>query len=974
MRKQKFINAILIFFLLFNTSTLVLAIDTGSIEGYVKDAQTGTPLPGANILIVGTSRGAASDLNGEFILPKVPAGEYTIRVTYIGYEPLEVRVKVLADVKVNQDFKLKYVGVKLGEIVVTAQAEGQLNAINQQLSSPSIVNIVSSARIQELPDANAAESMGRLPGVSVTRVGGEGTQVVIRGLEPKYNVIMIDGVRMASSNPSDRSADLSAISSNMLDGIEVLKTVTADQDADVLGGTVNFKMREAKGGKEGLGIHLLAQGGYTGLSNAYNKYNNYKFVPSIEGRFFSQKFGVFMQANLERRNLSSNEFGASYSNKSADQIYYVTQSINLNNIMRDRQRINGTLMLDYRLPEGKIGLMNFVSSGITKVQNRNETININGNNHSYALADSNSTLNMMSNTLDIEQQLPFVHAELKVAHNYSETKDPNDWTVTFYQVPAGINQFANQGNLNPKTVTEAVFTDSSKTKLNTVSTTNSFAQERSWMASLDLDLPVNVSEMITSVIKFGGKFRTQKRSYNAEVYGTNATFISPSAQGASRMIIKQFGVPTKDPLAIPLSFFIDSTYSYGKFLDGDYEMHHPMQFGMIEDLVDFCQDSVEAFRKAGSAEAFARNNYLSNTNNYSGKEILAAGYVMATVNIGPKLTIIPGIRYQVLQTKYSGTRGQQTALSYFNYDHSTDTTVTVTHPYWLPNVNIRYKPLPWFDVRLAYSNTISYPDFNAIIPRIDVTTGAALAWNNYKLRPSYSKNYDVYFTFSGNIIGLFTVGGFLKQIDDLIYPWTFSKAGLEAKPYYLTNKNPAAHLNYNISTFINNPFVIDNWGLEFDWQTHFWYLPNPFNGLVLNANYTHVYSKAEYPYVYAGATSATDIDTSFTDRLLRQPNHIVNLAIGYDYKGFSIRVSMLYQDDVFAGVSQWKQLRSSTAAYQRWDISFKQNLPWFGLQLYGDVNNLNNEKDLNVLQMYPQIPRTAETYGLTADIGLRWQL
>ncbi len=974
MRKQKFIISILTFFLLFNMRTQVLAIDNGSIEGYIKDAKTGAPLPGANIFIIGTSFGAASNLNGEYIIPKVPVGEYTIRATYVGYQELEFQIEVLADTKVNQNFELKYVGMKLGEVVVTAQAEGQMNAINQQLSSPSIVNVVSSARIQELPDANAAESMARLPGVSITRVGGEGTQVVIRGLEPKYNVVMIDGVRMASSNPSDRSSDLSAISSNMLDGIEVLKTVTADQDADVLGGTVNFKMREAKGGKEGLGIHLLAQGGYTGLSNAYNKYNNYKVVPSIEGRFFNQKFGVFMQANLERRNLSSNEFGASYSNKAADQIYYITQSINLNNILRDRQRINGTLMLDYRLPEGKIGLMNFVSSGNTEVENRNETINISGNNHTYALTFSKSKINIMSNTLNIEQQLPFVHADFKLSHNYSETDNPNDWSVAFYQVPAGINQFANQGNLNPKTVAEAVFKDSSKTKLNAISSTNSFAQERSYLASLDLDLPVNISDMITSVIKFGGKVRTQKRSYNAEVYGTNATFISPSAQGASRMIIKEFGVPTKDPLAIPLSFFIDSTYSYGKFLEGDYKMYYPMQLDLIEDLAQFCRDSVEAFKKAGSAEAFARNNYLSNTDNYSGTELLAAGYVMATVNIGPKLTIIPGIRYQVLRTKYGGTRGQQTALSYFTYDHSTDTTVTVTHPYWLPNVNIRYKPLSWFDVRLAYSNTISYPDFNTIIPRIDATTGADLTWNNYKLKPSYSKNYDVYFTFSGNTIGLFTIGGFLKQIDDLIYPWRFSKAGLEAKPYYLTNKNPAAHLNYNISTYINNPFVIDNWGLEFDWQTHFWYLPKPLNGFVLNANYTHVYSKAEYPYVYAGATSATDIDTSFTDRLLRQPNHIVNLAVGYDFKGFSIRVSMLYQDDVFAGVSQWKQLRSSTAAYRRWDISFKQNLPWLGLQLYGDVNNLNNEKDLNVLQMYPDIPQSAETYGLTADIGLRWQL
>jgi TonB-dependent receptor len=339
-------------------------------------------------LIVGISLGAASDLNGEFVLPKVPAGEYTLRVTYIGYEQLEVRVQVPADAKVKQDLKLKYVGVEVGEVVVTAQAEGQMQAINQQLSSPSIVNIVSSARIQELPDANAAESVRRLPGVSITRVGGEGTQVVVRGLAPKYNAITIDGVRMASSNSNDRSTDLSMISSNMLEGIEVFKTVTADQDADVLGGTVNFKIRGAQGGKKGLGLNLLAQQGYTGLSNAYNKYDNYKYVPSLEGRFFGERLGAIVQANLERRNLTSNEFGANYANKSADFINYITQSMSLNYISRDRQRANGTLVLDYKLPQGKVSLTNFASSGVTKAQNRYETLDLGGNQHVYTLAYS----------------------------------------------------------------------------------------------------------------------------------------------------------------------------------------------------------------------------------------------------------------------------------------------------------------------------------------------------------------------------------------------------------------------------------------------------------------------------------------------------------------------------------------------------------------------------------------------------------
>lgn len=952
----------------------VSAADNGTIQGVVKDGQSGEPLPGANILVVGTGIGTVSDLKGEYILPKVPAGEHTLRVTYIGYDQLEARVNVPADAKVKQDFQLKYVGLQVGEVVVTAQAEGQMQAINQQLASPSIVNIVSSARIQELPDANAAESIRRLPGVSITRVGGEGTQVVVRGLAPKYNAITIDGVRMASSNSSDRSADLSMISSNMLEGIEVFKTVTADQDPDVLGGTVNFKIRGAKEGNKGIGLNLLAQQGYTGLSNAYNKYDNYKYVSSLERRFFGERLGALVQANLERRNLTSNEFGANYANKADDPVSYITQSLNLNYIFRDRQRTNGTVVLDYKLPQGKVNLTNFASSGVTKVQNRYETLDIGGNQHVYTLANSKSTLNMVSNILNFEGQLPIFHADFKLSHNYSETKNPEDWAVTFRQSPAGISQFLNVVNLNPKSVTEAVLTDASKSKLNTVSINDNIATERAWTASLDLDMPMNLSEKITSTIKFGGKYRTQKRSYNSEVYGTNATFISPSARGASQMIVSYFGVPTSDPTSIPLTFFLDNNFNYGDFLDGDYQMHNPLHFDMMNDLVRFCRNNVAAFARSGSAEAFARNNYLSNTNNYSGKEKTAAGYLMATVNIGQKLTVIPGLRYQNLQTSYLGTRGQQTALSYFNYDHSTDTTVTVNHPYWLPSVNLRYKPLSWMDLRLSYATTISYPDFNAIIPRIDVTTGAALAWNNYKLKPSRSKNYDLYLTFSGNKLGLFTAGGFLKKIDNLIYAWTFSKAGLEAKPYYLTNRNPAAQLNYRISTFINNPFVVDNLGYELDWQTHFWYLPYPFKGLVLNVNYTHVHSEAEYPFVYAGATSATDIDTSFTDRLLFQPNHIVNLSVGYDYRGFSMRVSMLYQDDIFAGVSQWPQLRSSTASYKRWDISAKQNLPWFGLQLHGEVNNLNGAKDYNVLQMYPQIPRSAQTYGMTANVGLRWQL
>ncbi len=510
----------LILFIIALTAVKVTAASS-TIEGNVKDAKTGEPLLGANVILIGTSMGAATDIHGKYVIRNIIPGSYTIRATYIGYETQEMNITIKEGEHIEQDFKLEPVSIEGKTVVVTAQASGQSQAINQQLSSDQIVNVVSAAKIQELPDANAAESVGRLPGVSVLRNGGEGYKVVIRGLSPKYNKITINGIEMGSSNPSDRSTDLSMVSSYMLEGIEVSKTVTPDMDPDVIGGTVNFELREAKASKSNIPqFGLLGQGGYNGLSNAYNKFNNYKYVGSVEDRFMNERLGIFAQIDIERKNLTSNELSSTYTHFGNSTTQYVITGVNLFYIPRDKLRYNGVLNLDYKYPDGKIKFMNFLSSGTINNIQRTESFSIGSNMLYYTLSSAGSIINTISNAADINHQLSIFNLDVKLAHTYSETKSPNNWLVEFSQTAGGLSKFNYLQNVNPWDVTNAADRDFSKTYLMSLYNASSFAKSRAFMASLDMKTNIDFSKVFTGEVKFGGMYRYKNRSYVFDKFDT----------------------------------------------------------------------------------------------------------------------------------------------------------------------------------------------------------------------------------------------------------------------------------------------------------------------------------------------------------------------------------------------------------------------------------------------------------------------
>ena len=947
------------------------AAGNGTIEGYVKDASTGEPLPGANVLIEGTSIGTSSDINGRFVISNVPPGSYTLRAAYIGYKVYETHMRVVSGASITVNLTLQPVGVEGKEVVVTAQASGQNAAINQQLASNQIISVVSAAKIMELPDANAAESVGRLPGVSVLRSGGEAYAVVIRGMQPKYNSVTIDGISMGSSSPDTRFTDLSMVSSNMLEGIEVSKTASADMDANAIGGTVNFDMREAQVKEPGVPeFGLIVQGGYNGLSDAQNKYNNYKYVGTVQDRLLDDRFGVFAQVDVERKNLTSNEMGASYGSYGNSVTQYLVSSINLHDIPRDRQRYNAALVMDYKIPDGKIKLTNFASTGTTNTVNYSESFDLGYNIRLYGVAGSRGTLSNVLDALDYQQQLVGFEVDMKLSHSFSDNKTPNNWNVNFQQTSAGLNPYINVTGVNPIDVVKNANNDYSAASLYQFNTTNSYNRQDALTASLDLKKTLNFSDNVNADIKFGGKFQHMNRAYNTDVI--NGTLIGSYV---TSVIAPYFNL-TPDQ-AQYMTNWIDPSFSYGKFLNGDYTMIAPLSLAKFSQLGGYLNDNVQALNPSW----YGYNQTSSITNDYHGYENTSAVYVMTVVNIGQQISFIPGVRYQNLQTTYTAPQGYENAQSYNAYNHY-DTTVTQAHGYWLPDISLRYRPLSWFDVRLSYTNTVTYPDYSTITPRIDVGVGGGISWNNPTLVPGRSANYDASFSFYNDGIGLITVNPFLKQIRNLIYAWAFyppdSASIVQYMPHHLpgsTSINPSQA--YKVSTYFNNPYLINDYGIELEWQTHFWYLPWSLSGLVLSVNYTHIFSKAQYPdqYTYQASRFSPPqfVNTPFVDRLIDQPDNIFNITVGYDYKGFSVRVAMLYTSDIFTAANIDPALAAHTSAYKRWDLSAKQALPWFGLQAYADINNITGASDISVIAG-GGVPTSYQDYGMTADIGLKWGL
>jgi TonB-dependent receptor len=969
----------------------------GGIKGYVKGSDTKSALPYAIVLLEGTNNGTTTDIDGNYVLRNINPGKHQISVSYVGYKTKKIDVLIKPDQISEINIVLEISSVEGEEVVITAQRTGQQGAINEQINSNVIKNVVSADRLQENPDANAAEAIGRLPGVSLIRSGGEGTGVVIRGLDPKYTQISMDGIILPTNN-------ISGISQYDLQGVEVFKSITPDMEGNAVAGVINLTLKEAP---SGLKYSLMAQGGYNDL-NSYWK--NYKFVADVSDRFFNEKLGVKFNIDAESVNRSDQTLSAGYSIKSVPPAGKLAplfvNGINLNDETRINGKVAGTLILDYRLSsDTKLFFNNFFSHSNQSYTDVTKSYDVDDGSVNYSI----------NNTPNVEQDL-YV-GSLKAVHQFklfeldegislsqsnSYTPDSRNWL--FEDLVPGLSKYGSQ-SVESLPLNQVLAGATDALSANTLNNFYLFSMGRSASDLIGRNLNAYInskilfefSNSISGYIKFGAQYKVTSNYQN---YDSRSIPVG-GLQKWGNYAITNFPWASEIPSGASLSAVGLNQGEVNNFLKGQYNFGWYPNIGRLNSIFEWWNNFSNYYLYVNpKATPQLFQNYIGFIPNWIGvaqnlqkvNEFYYAGYVMSEVNLGDMISFIPGVRYEKVRDNLGGWWIESypflnTQADLVSPGYSTDS--THTDEYWLPMAHLKIKPASWIQALLSFTQTLNRPAYSQLVPDVYLNRSAASGPFSYSsgnpdLMPEFWTNYDAQVVVSGDKIGLLSVTGFYKEVKNMIWTPSVYRTSGQAWPF---GTDISRYFGDNSTVLItipqNHNFPVFLKGLEFEAQTNLWYLPEPFNYISLNVNFTLISSETKYEYSKtAQDPSKTDsrgrpitytVDSIYAGPMLNQPKSIANISFGYNYEGFNLWLSYQYTGSMVSSFPNLTEFETNVSQFAKWDLQVAQKLPIKGLELLFNFANINNPVGY---QNYLADSRATyvESYGWTMDLGIRYSL
>ncbi|MHB8854386.1 MAG: TonB-dependent receptor [Ignavibacteriaceae bacterium] len=1004
--KTKIHFSLLVFlFFYFAGAGIVFSQSTskGTLKGRIIGSDTKKALPYATVMIVGTNNGAAADAEGNYIIRNVGAGRQEISVSYVGYETKKVEVSIQPDKVTELNINLEITAIKGKEVVVTAQRVGQQGAINEQINSNTIKNVVSSDRLQENPDANAAEAIGRLPGISLIRSGGEGTGVVIRGLDPKYTQVLLDGIPLPSTDDNTRATDINGISEYALQGVEVFKSITSDMEGDAVAGVINLKLNEAP---SGLKYSLMAQGGYNDLNN-YLK--NYIFQGSVSNRFFNDKLGILLSLDAENVNRSAQTLSASYQIVSVPAVGQLAplyaNGINLNDQTRINGKDAGTLVFDYRLSSvTKLSFTNFFSHTDQNYTDVTKSYSPTTGSASYSINDiPHIYTELYIGSLKAVHQFESFELDegLSFSQSHDYTPDSRNWQFT--DIVPGLS---NYGNLAverlPLNQILAGATDGlSATTLNNFQLYNMTRSaddmiEKHINAYINSKIPYQMGDYISGYIKFGAEYKLNSRDRNYDDRGEgNPIILDPNWGSYATQYLPWAGVTQTNMM----SMYGLNESTVNNFLKGQYNFGWYPNINRLNQVFDWWNSYSNYYiniNPKATPPAFA-NGKIGFQPNWAGiklntqkvNEYYYSGYLMGEFDLGDIVSFIPGVRYEKVRDNLGG--WWQETVSFQDPKHAPGYSTDSTHndEYWLPNVHLKVKPASWIQTLFSFTQTLNRPNYNDLLPNVYLNRGSGQEFyqsGNPDLKPELWSNFDAQVAIFGSKIGLLSIDGFYKTVKNMI--WTPSIFRTSGQPWIFGND--ISQYFSNTSTVVitipqNHSFPVYLKGLEFEAQTNLWYLPEPFNYISLDVNFTLINSSTKYEYSKTNLittghdskgrpiTQLVSVDSIYSGPVLNQPKSIANFSFGYNYKGFNLWLSYQYTGSMVSSFPNLTEFQNNVSQFAKWDLQIAQKLPVNGLEVLFNYANINNPVGYQNNLADPRATYT-ESYGWTMDLGIRYRL
>src|SRR5437763_10928020 len=245
--------------LLFLSITIQAQTVRGGITGKVTDAGGGV-LQGAQLRLEPGGISAVSDAQGQFLVNGLPPGTYTVTISYVGFTTSTQSIAVTAGQVASVDVKPS-VASQNSEVLVTAdRPSAEAEAVNREKTADSLVQVLRDEVIRTLPNANMADALGRLPSVTIERDEGEGKYVQVRGTEPRLTNTTIDGINVPSPESGVRQIKFDAIPADIVESVEINKTLQANMDGDGMGGAINLVTKTAG---ERSTMNFSSMAGYT---------------------------------------------------------------------------------------------------------------------------------------------------------------------------------------------------------------------------------------------------------------------------------------------------------------------------------------------------------------------------------------------------------------------------------------------------------------------------------------------------------------------------------------------------------------------------------------------------------------------------------------------------------------------------------------------------------------------------------------